>query len=104
VVFTDVLKAYSIAISMDGRGPELDAYFVERLWRSVKHEGLYLRLRHHGGANVGADGILCVLQYVKGGISRSTTAPRMKSTGQRTAAEQASWTNKAPEKKLIRNK
>ena len=41
--FTGVLKAHSIKISMDGRGRALDNIFVERLWRSVKHEDIYLR-------------------------------------------------------------
>ena len=41
-VFTGLLKAYGIAISMDGRGRVLDTIFVERLWRSVKHEDVYL--------------------------------------------------------------
>jgi putative transposase len=41
--FTDVLKRHGIAISMDGRGRALDNIFVERLWRSVKHEDVYLR-------------------------------------------------------------
>ena len=41
--FTDVLKAHDVAISMDGRGRWLDNVFVERLWRSVKYEDVYLR-------------------------------------------------------------
>jgi putative transposase len=41
-VFTDVLKREDIAISMDGRGRAYDNIFVERLWRSVKHEDVYL--------------------------------------------------------------
>jgi putative transposase len=41
--FTGVLKAHSIAISMNGRGRALDNIFVERLWRSVKHEDVYLK-------------------------------------------------------------
>lgn len=41
--FTGVLKAQGIAISMDGRGRALDNIFVERLWRSVKHEDVYLK-------------------------------------------------------------
>ncbi len=41
--FTGVLKAHGITISMDGRGRALDNIFVERLWRSVKHEDVYLR-------------------------------------------------------------
>lgn len=41
--FTGVLKAHDITISMDGRGRALDNIFVERLWRSVKHEDVYLK-------------------------------------------------------------
>lgn len=41
--FTGLLKTHSIAISMDGRGRALDNIFVERLWRSVKHEDVYLK-------------------------------------------------------------
>ena len=42
--FTGVLKAHDIAISMDGRGRALDNIFVERLWRSVKREDVYLKV------------------------------------------------------------
>ena len=41
--FTDVLKTHGVAISMDGKGRWLDNVFVERLWRSVKYEDIYLR-------------------------------------------------------------
>jgi len=41
--FTGVLKAHDIAISMDGKGRWVDNVFVERLWRSVKYEDVYLR-------------------------------------------------------------
>ncbi len=41
--FTDDLKREDIAISMDGRGRALDNIFVERLWRSLKYEDLYLK-------------------------------------------------------------
>ncbi len=41
--FTGVLRAHGIAISMDGRGRALDNIFVERLWRSVKYEDVYLK-------------------------------------------------------------
>ena len=40
--FTDVLKAHHIRISMDGKGCWIDNVFVERLWRSVKYEEVYL--------------------------------------------------------------
>jgi len=41
--FTGVLLDNAIAISMDGRGAWRDNVFVERLWRSVKYEEVYLR-------------------------------------------------------------
>jgi putative transposase len=41
--FTDVLKARQIHISMDGKGRWMDNVFVERLWRTVKYEDIYLR-------------------------------------------------------------
>jgi putative transposase len=41
--FTSVLSANGIAISMDGKGAWRDNVFVERLWRSVKYEEVYLR-------------------------------------------------------------
>ncbi len=41
--FTQVLKDAEIAISMDGKGAWRDNVFVERLWRSVKYEEVYLR-------------------------------------------------------------
>jgi putative transposase len=41
--FTGVLANSSIAISMDGKGAWQDNVFVERLWRSVKYEEVYLR-------------------------------------------------------------
>jgi len=41
--FTDVLKEAGIDISMDGKGRWIDNVFVERLWRSVKYEEVYLK-------------------------------------------------------------
>ena len=40
--FTGVLKSHDITISMDGKGAWRDNIFVERLWRSVKYEEVYL--------------------------------------------------------------
>ncbi len=40
--FTGILKAYSIQISMDGKGRWMDNVFIKRLWRSVKYEHVYL--------------------------------------------------------------
>lgn len=43
VSFTGRLEARGVSISMDGRGRALDNVFIERLWRSVKYEEVYLR-------------------------------------------------------------
>jgi putative transposase len=45
VAFTDLLKKHEIAVSMDGKGSEgrRDNVFVERLWRTIKYEEIYLR-------------------------------------------------------------
>ncbi len=43
IVFTGKLKAEAIQISMDGRGRVFDNIFVERLWRTVKYEDIYLK-------------------------------------------------------------
>ena len=40
--FTGVLKQAGVAISMDGRGRCMDNIFIERLWRSLKYEAVYL--------------------------------------------------------------
>ena len=41
--FTDLLNKHEITISMDGKGAWRDNVFVERLWRSIKYEEVYLR-------------------------------------------------------------
>jgi putative transposase len=41
--FTGCLKDNGIAISMDGKGRAMDNIFIERLWRSVKYEEIYLK-------------------------------------------------------------
>ncbi len=40
--FTGILKNAEITISMDGRGRCMDNIFIERLWRSLKYEAIYL--------------------------------------------------------------
>jgi len=41
--FTNILKDHHIAISMDGKGRVFDNIFIERLWRTVKYEEIYLK-------------------------------------------------------------
>jgi transposase InsO family protein len=54
--FTDLLITNGIKISMDGKGAWRDNVFVERLWRSVKYEEVYLRAYDsvaHARASIG---------------------------------------------------
>jgi putative transposase len=46
--FTEVLEAHDVRISMDGKGCYQDNIFVERLWRSVKYECVYLKAFESG--------------------------------------------------------
>ena len=58
-----MLDDAGVAISMDGKGRWIDNVFIERLWRSVKYEEVYLHGIHerHRGAR-GADPLLQLLQ------------------------------------------
>ena len=59
--YTELLDAANVQISMDGRGRALDNIFVERLWRSVKYEEVYL----HDYANPweARQGLTCDLEF-----------------------------------------
>ena len=46
--FTKVLEKQGIQISMDGRGRALDNVFVERLWRTIKYENVYIKKYENG--------------------------------------------------------
>jgi len=53
--FTQLLKDHGIAISMDGKGCWRDNVFVERLWKSIKYEEVYLRA--YDSVSAARDGI-----------------------------------------------
>ena len=57
--FTGTLAASGIAISMDGRGRWMDNVFIERLWRSLKYEDIYLK-----GYSDGRDAKAGIAQWV----------------------------------------
>ena len=59
--FTTVLKAHGVAISMDGKGRWVDNVLVERLWRSVKYEDVYLHA-YETPASLRA-GLTCYFQF-----------------------------------------
>ncbi len=47
-IFINTLNTNEIKISMDGKGRALDNIFIERLWRSVKYENIYLNAYENG--------------------------------------------------------
>ena len=47
-VYVNCLEKHGIAISMDGKGRAIDNVFIERLWRSVKYEHVYLNVHDDG--------------------------------------------------------
>lgn len=47
-VHTELLKSYEIQISMDGKGRAIDNIYIERFWRSIKYENIYLWVYENG--------------------------------------------------------
>ena len=47
-VFAGVLLDKKIALNMDGRGRAIDSVFIERLWRTLKHEDVYPKVYSDG--------------------------------------------------------
>lgn len=58
--YTERLQSHAIEISMDGRGRALDNVFIERLWRTLKYEEIYLK-----GYDTGADCHKGLINYFK---------------------------------------
>jgi putative transposase len=61
VVFTGMLEKAGIKISMDGRGRALDNIFIERLWRSLKYEDIYIK--GYGSMKEVRDGLKGYFQF-----------------------------------------
>lgn len=59
--FTSCLESAGVLVSMDGRGRALDNVFVERLWRSVKYEDVYLR--GYEGVRELREGLGCYFRF-----------------------------------------
>lgn len=58
--YTDVLKEHDIQISMDGKGRALDNIYIERFWKSIKYEKIYLN-----PPNGGLDLYQMVREYIE---------------------------------------
>jgi putative transposase len=59
--FTNRLKDHGVAISMDGKGRAIDNVMIERLWRTVKYEDIYLK-EYVSGADL-QKWLKCYFQY-----------------------------------------
>ena len=89
--FLDLLKAHPIRISMDGRGRALDNVFVERLWRSVKQEEVYLH--DYQTVSEAKEGLSAYFRWVNQEClhqSLEYKTPESVYTGQATLAQEAS--------------
>ena len=78
--FTSLLASHGIAISMDGKGAWRDNVFVERLWRSVKYEEVYLRAYESVSEAVARSADISTSTIAVAHIRALTTAPRIKPT------------------------
>jgi len=72
--FTGVLQAAGVRISMDGRGRWMDNVFIERLWRSLKYECVYLHA-FETGSELRA-GLSCWISYYNARRPHSALAGR----------------------------
>lgn len=70
--FTEVLTAAGVRISMDGRGRWMDNVFIERLWRSLKYECVYLHAFETGSEL--RTGLACWIGYYNGARPHSSLA------------------------------
>jgi putative transposase len=68
--FTEVLTAAGVRISMDGRGRWMDNVFIERLWRSLKYECVYLHAFETGSEL--RTGLACWIGYYNGARPHSS--------------------------------
>jgi putative transposase len=85
IEFTAVLKTHGVKISMDGKGRWRDNVFVERLWKSVKYEEVYLRA-------YGECLIFCVLSHTLPTWARSEYGEEQhRRFFQRAAGSVAGW-------------
>lgn len=64
LAFTGMLASAGVRISMDGRGRWMDNVFIERLWRSLKYEDIYLR--GYADGREAKAGIACWIAFYNG--------------------------------------
>src|SRR4051794_7728753 len=98
--FTDVLRAADVRISMDGRGRWVDNVFIERLWRSLKYECVYLHA-FETGSELRA-GLLRWIGYYNTGRPHSTLGGRTPDEAYGTGMMERLAARRQPEPSLNR--
>ena len=87
--FTNTLKGANIRISMDGRGRWMDNVFIERLWRSLKYECVFLNAFETGGeAKIGIE---CWIGYYNADRPHSVFGGRTPDEVYATQASSRNW-------------
>ena len=81
--FTSVLQQAGVRISMDGRGRWMDNVFIERLWRSLKYECVYLHAFETGSERRRARKVDWLLQYPAASLCISRAHTRRGIRGKR---------------------
>ena len=82
LAFTDGLKNAGIQISMDGKGRWMENVFIERLWRSLKYEQVYLRSTPRAPTPAPASA---------GGSSSITSGDRTRRSGTKRQTRRTMW-------------
>ena len=89
--FTGVLATHAIRISMDGKGAWRDNVFVERLWRSVKYEEVYLRAYGNVRRHANRSGAISISTIAVARIRALTDRHPIKPTPATRACCRSAW-------------
>ena len=89
--FTGVLAKNDVKISMDGKGAWRDNVFVERLWRSVKYEEVYLYAYDSVSAAANGSGAISISTIAAARIRALTTRRPIKPTSDTRACRRSAW-------------
>ncbi len=89
--FTGVLAKHEITISMDGKGAWRDNVFVERLWRSVKYEEVYLHAYDSVARRATRSGAISISTIAAARIRALTARHPIKPTSGTRACRRSAW-------------
>ncbi|MDA0263403.1 MAG: IS3 family transposase [Chloroflexi bacterium] len=95
--FTGLLQRHGVRISMDGKGRYSDNIFVERLWRTVKYEEVYLKA--YSGGREARDGIDNYFRFYN--IQRPHQALGYRTPAEVFNSKTAEWNEEAKERRWL---